>query len=210
MLCRTPIQLGLGVLLVLGLSGCAENSVEPLLHGPGYSSEFEALRSSSNSDFLIEVLEDDEITEAEVVEARSRFVECVAGSGRLEAASLADGGFEYTGIALDEGDYRTIIDACNQQTSADTITMLAMRIRNNPENIDSNALIAFCLVKKGVVDPAYGGDQYVADMERYFALPEGQRVDALTFPQFIDKERGPAAHNACIEMSADEILGLAD
>lgn len=207
---RVLILLWVGILLAWGLSACGERSVESQLQGPGYSAEFETLRSSSNSDFLVGVLEDDELTESEVAEARSRFVECVAESGRLEATDLADGGFEYTGPAIDKGDYQIVIDACNKRTSADVITMLARRIRDNPENIESNALIAFCLVKKGVVDPAYGAEQYSADMERYFALPESQRRGSLMFPQFIDEERGPVAHDECIEMSANEILKLAN
>ncbi|MDC4232744.1 hypothetical protein M3T53_03305 [Actinomyces sp. B33] len=205
---RRGLVLGASALLSLGLSGCVENAAGTGLRGPGYGPEFEELRSSSPSDFLREVLADDEISEAEVIEARSRFVQCVGESGRLAATDLTDGGFEYTGPAIDAGDHQAIIDACNEKTSADTITMYALRMHDNPENVDPNALIALCLVKKKVVDHSYGGEQYAADMEHYFALPESQRPGVLEFPSFVDEENGPAAHSECIEMSATEILQL--
>lgn len=205
---RRALVLWAGALLLLGGAGCQTRPEASALRGTGYASEFEELRSSTDSDFLLQVLADDAISEAEVTEARSRFVDCISESGRLTATGLDDGGYEYTGSAIDSGDYQPIIDACNEKTSADTITMYALRLRENPENIDPNALIALCLVKKGVVEPSYGAEQYVADMERYFALPESQRPGLLGFPSFTDEENGPAAHNECTEMSAEEILRL--
>ncbi|MCI6410338.1 hypothetical protein [Schaalia hyovaginalis] len=212
----TPVRAGKGgaaiaavTPLLLTLAGCTSSSQTGALEGPGYSDAFADIRETTESDFLREVLDDDLITEAELAEARKRFITCVNESGRLSAASLDDGGWEFSGPAMNTEEYRTITHACEEVAGAGTLTMYAQMMRDNPTNIDPYSLMALCLVKKGAVDPSYSGDQYGRDLERYFTLPESERQgDPERMIAFHDEEAGAAAYRECESLTAVQIQAL--
>ncbi len=186
----------------------AEEDTSSALRGRGWESELEAVKQKDISDFAKKVLEDNVITEEEAAQARSNYVSCVNSSGRLTATSLSDGGYEFTGPAIDTEEYHTITDQCSKETSSHIVTMYFNSMRKNPKNIDSNELTAHCLVKHHVVEPTYSGTDYENDLEEYFRKEvkpeEGVRV-ALSFT---DPQRGPDVYDRCSTMSAQEILDL--
>ncbi|WP_165215345.1 hypothetical protein [Schaalia sp. ZJ1691] len=204
---RIVWALWLPLMLILSACGGADTPSPP--HGEGWESKLQALKQQDISEFAQKVFEDNVITEQEAAEARAIYVECVNASGKLVARSIADGGYEFTGPAIDDTDeYRRIVDGCYQETSSGLVTMYFNSMRQNPDNIDTYELTAYCLVKHRVVEPSYSGSDYENDLERYFRegkRAEGGIVAALTF---IDKERGPEVYERCTSMTAPEILAL--
>ncbi|WP_165214483.1 hypothetical protein [Schaalia sp. ZJ1691] len=205
---KRTIVCALWLPLLLVLSACSGEEASSPLQGKGWESELQALRQRDISEFAQKVLEDNVITEQEVAQARENYVECINSSGRLKATALPDGGYEFTGPAIDTDDYQRIVDECDKKTSSSDITMYFDSMHNNPENIDTYALIAYCLVKHRVVEPSYSASDYENDLERYFR--EGKKAEGgvMAAPTFVDKERGPEVHDRCTSMTAPEILAL--
>ncbi|MDR0505100.1 MAG: hypothetical protein LBG70_04770 [Bifidobacteriaceae bacterium] len=148
----------IGLLVVVGvcLSGC---TAPQNLKGGAYASEFAALAEDTGSDFVRAVLSDGVITEAEYQEAREKVEDCLAGLG-VEGSYQPDqlGGYSLLTGELTEAQQQQLVE-CREQW-IDGLEWLYQAVKNNPQNISEDDLIAACFVRHGVAPEGYRGVDY--------------------------------------------------
>jgi hypothetical protein len=167
------LSIALAALVATGTLGCEQASPKPT--GAGYASEFEEARRLTTSQYLLDVLADDQITEAEITEARSRFVSCLADAG-IWASFVRDDYGEATLIMSDKltSAQQAAESSCDHQWLG-PIASLYHRISVNPYNVDWDELVAACLVQKGLAPKGFTGAQY-----RELEKSSGVSVDTTT------------------------------
>lgn len=133
--------------------------------GP-WAVEFESAYVAAASEFVRIVLQDEQITDEEVAEARERFVACLAGVGYEATGFQPDGSFDLTPPqGASESTVREVHDRCSDESGESAIGSLHSWLRRNPENLDESTILAACLVRAGVVDVGYSAEQYRHDWE---------------------------------------------
>ncbi len=142
------------------LSGCSQNAGQ---EGP-YAAEFDAAYEASTSDFERGVLRDGTISDAEMVEARSRLVACLEDRG-VPVEALGDryrlGPFE------DEAESRgadSILAECETGTTA-LIEPLYAAVLGNPQDEDVTTAVAECMVRHGARGADYSADDVVREID---------------------------------------------
>jgi hypothetical protein len=104
------------------------------------------------------------ITDQELAEVRDRFDACLTSHGFSNIKHSEDGGYEFTmseGTAQDVMEQQT--SECSEEAGENAIGALYSFIRRNPQNLDEATIMAACLVRKAVVDPAYSAKDYAQD-----------------------------------------------
>lgn len=181
-----------GLIVIVGFvaSGCAGTASIPGQSG-AYHSEFEQAKAGDNSPYVIEMLADDQITDAEFAEAQAMVVSCLKKRGwdatwapndvgQLDQLSIAT----YSDMSVTSPD---VIDCKAQWLGA--AEWLYWSIKNNPNNEDFNGLIAACLVRSGFAPRGFTGkdlDELMAQSSTTSESESGQ--GDLQIEQFEDSE----------------------
>jgi len=164
----------------LSREGSAFSGEVPEFSGP-YAADFAQLYAESTSQFVRDVLQDGQISDAEYAEMTSNFASCLADKGITFDGFNSDGGFK-TSLAPNGGDTHSIVNGCSDSAGEAPISALYGFLHRNPENLDWETITAACLVGKGVVPVDYDAAQFSQDSMGRFAdvtsLPQDLR-DAL-------------------------------
>ncbi len=146
-------------------SGAARESDGPVFSGP-YAAEFASAYADASSEFVRDVLRDEQITDAELAETRERFIACFAGVGYEATDFQPDGAFSLTPPpGASQSAVSDVHDRCSDQSGESSVGALHAWLRRNPENLDGSTIMAACLVRAGAVDPGYTAEQYRRDWE---------------------------------------------
>ena len=150
------------LLMVLALSaGCSTQSAE--VPNP-YAAELEQARKEVTTDLQRAVLEDGKVTDAEFSEIEQDAVRCVADRGYK--LTVTDGGYQLTmpnGEGFDSSADGDLANAVQDECFAERmgwVESLYNAMRQNPERQDVPTLLADCLVRAGVVDAPFNGQDY--------------------------------------------------
>ncbi|WP_345189650.1 hypothetical protein [Leifsonia shinshuensis] len=152
------------------------------------------LEDARTTDFERKALEDDRISDAEFAEMESAFTTCMRERNVTFRGFRPGGGYEFRpGRGTTTAEANGIADECSASSGLDTVGSLYFLMKRNPQNLDEDAIMAACLVRKKAVPPTYSA----ADVAR----------DTLgqTYP-FSDKTRGEKALEEC----SHDPLGLLD
>ncbi|OJX94704.1 MAG: hypothetical protein BGO96_01140 [Micrococcales bacterium 73-15] len=184
---RRPGATLVGLALAAGLiggTGCTDASSagasaesptgpRPTFTGP-YAAEFEKYYDDATTDFEREVLATSEVTDAAYAEMEERFSSCLADGGIEFSGFEPDGAYE-TSLAPNGADTMAIVNECAETTGANTIGLLHDLMFADPENLGGPVVMAECLVRTGIVDEGYTGEDYTSDLDGRFrdmrALP---------------------------------------
>jgi hypothetical protein len=126
--------------------------------GP-YASDFaSAYRHAKDPDEL-EALSDGKITDREYTYFVSKITSCLSDLG--VKATYKEGNWDYT---RPHGVPDSRVDGC-LSSSGQSILSLAESVKQNPRNIDEDAVMAACLVRKKVVPDGYTAEDYKRELE---------------------------------------------
>jgi hypothetical protein len=158
-----------------------------------YTASIKQAARHATSDFERTVLSDGRITRAEYDEAVHRYVACADSHGvpmtaQLEAPTHAYYIYAVTNPSPAD---QTIMDSCAKGTTA-LIESLYTEMVMNPRRTNIFALIASCLVRKGVAPKSYTGSELKGDLDDQF-------VGAPFNP---DSPGVQSRYGACIESPA--------
>lgn len=175
-------------------------SLESPENGP-WKDEIAAALKDDFTPYLEEVLADGKISESEMGETQDRLIACLSDGGIADASFDPDGlggwGFP-TPANISEDEVNRIVGDCENNISFPVIQMLYLGMRNNPQNIDFNIVVAQCLVAKGVVHPGFSADDYrQAKEDRHTEKEEGKQEALEDFINFTDKAKGLEALIDC-------------
>lgn len=154
----------------------------PAFSGP-WAGDFEAAYRTSTSDLQRQVLQDGTISDQEIAALQDALTDVLADRGFTKVAYGAGGTFALKpppGMA--EGDFQRLLDSCIEAVwgpNGGYVYALAFQIQRNPAGEDEAQLMAGCLVRQGLVDAGYTGDDYRRDMENGTA-PYDTEGDAFT------------------------------
>lgn len=138
------------------------------------------------SDYVKAMLEDGEITAAEMQDAQGQLVSCLTQAGF--DASYEDTGYGFKTLAyLGEvgNDQWPAEQTCRDQWMGDTDFLYQDQI-TNPQNADPDSLIAECLVRKGLVASGFTGKDYQelhAPYIEHVTLESGETYEAPEPPE---------------------------
>ncbi|MFF2620488.1 hypothetical protein [Oerskovia jenensis] len=158
---RGPSWVVVAALVALG--GCSTAPSES--EGP-FAAEFAQARNQATTDFEREVLEDDEIAEAELDEARQRFERCVEDLGYLVTFGEHGMRIEYPGV---DASNAAETEAASEKAfecevgSTSVIEPLYAAVRSNPEGGDYRQNAVECLIRHGVAPESARAE----DLESY-------------------------------------------
>ncbi|WP_345761106.1 hypothetical protein [Diaminobutyricibacter sp. McL0608] len=152
---------------IVALSACAPakspQPAVPEFEGP-WATEFAEQFRDADFEFVRDVLRDGKIAEQEYVEMTDRYRKCMNGAGLMTTDFQWDGSSEYT-FSPQMGPDRAHAAAmkCSDESGEYPIEYLYRNIKANPENLDTDTIMAACFVRKGVVPPGYDVKQYRRD-----------------------------------------------
>lgn len=161
----------------------------PAFSGP-LASDFEKAWKETDSQFVQDVLADEEISEQEWAELETDLDQCLEKSG-LELEELEpEGGISvlYQGVPQARGD--AAIDVCKETSGLNQLGYIRNELLTNPRGLDPAEAIASCLVRAGVVESSYSAEDYAADMG------DGGDDD-FPLPFIVDEAAGVAAVEVC-------------
>ena len=170
----TAVQTGFGgLVVVLALAGCGAGGTE--LESP-FAAEFAQARNQATTDFERTILEDDEISEAELDEARQRFARCVEDLGYLVTFGEHGMRIEYPGV---DASNVAETEAASEKSfecevgSTSVIEPLYAAVRSNPEGGDYRQNAVECLIRHGVAPASARAE----DLETYTLSAEAGGPD---------------------------------
>jgi hypothetical protein len=184
--------LAVSVLLITGCAGTSQPTHKPTsksapvpeFTGP-WANEFRDAYQDATTKFERTVLEDENISDQELSEVRSKLKQCLVSSGFSDIHFSDDGSNQLAlpdSVSQEEADRRE--ESCEVRSGDKTIGALYSWIRRNPKNLDEDKIMAECLVRKKVVDRSYSAKDYKNDSP------------TQSFP-FI-KSGGSAAFDQCV------------
>lgn len=198
------------IMLFHTLSGCSSASrpVTPP-QGKGWSQEIEEGRTKAkgtpHEESTLKILEDEQVSEAEEMELRSKVTKCMHDAGVTSFRYNPDGSYETTydpkdpeGKLVNQAEF-----TCDDEIGHIFLMGLRNGMVSNPTNVDPSALYAYCFVQKGIVEPSYSADDFNRDMEKFtkeHANDQAEEGDSLTdhLPYIVDKEKGITAAEDCM------------
>ncbi|QAV71186.1 hypothetical protein ESZ53_12490 [Salinibacterium sp. UTAS2018] len=126
--------------------------------------------SENTNDHQREVIADGVIQEAEYVELRNDFKQCLEDLG-ITVTLSADGGFSTTDLGkLDEAQVTNdAVPSCEKQTVG-AVAFLYESIRRNPDNKDEYTIVVSCLQSRSIVGSTYTVAQYANDLQEQTGL----------------------------------------
>lgn len=170
---RTVVSAVVGACAAVVLSACAADagpSPAPTVAietpNPYYAAEFATAKNQATTDFERKILDDDVITRAEFLEAKSLYYRCLRSYGLVVTPNDPQsdlGGFSVGGT-WDESVVNTALAECPAGT-IDVIEPLYASMVKNPEKRHLNDLLAECLVAVGVVEPPFTGKDYARESQ---------------------------------------------
>ncbi|MDR2620765.1 MAG: hypothetical protein LBC29_06610 [Propionibacteriaceae bacterium] len=196
---------------LLALVACTNEANENPTGQPqftgAYASELEQAYNEASNDYQRAMLADGAISQAEMLDAQSRAVECIQASG---LGMITDPyeiyGWFGIGYGSNMGDDISdaqwdAIDACmNQWFDADgnDLRVLYQKMYTNPNQENMSDLIARCLVRHGLAPAGFLGDDYDRLerewMDKYasrYSIPEGWEEKVGSGRVFVDPNNSP-------------------
>ncbi|RRC94873.1 hypothetical protein [Schaalia canis] len=169
----TPIRwLATGCLSSILLTGCTiapqDTGVTAEVSGQAYAAEFDrARRDSASSPLAQKILEDNIISEQEMLELLDVYSACMIDNGvsGFTASLTGDGGNDAT---VTRAVYDAAESNCQKQTGYHAIEFLYRDIRENPSNYNRFEILVACFVRNRIVEPGYSPEQYHRETEAFF------------------------------------------
>jgi hypothetical protein len=121
------------------------------------------------------------VSQAELQEAQSKTIECIAASGtginafyetdQYGISSLTFGATESASPGQQQ-----VVSGCDTEWSG-SIQALYWTVALNPDKGDWEDLVAACLVRHNLVAPSFTGADYVEVLDRYYETNPGLRLE---------------------------------
>lgn len=141
---------------MINLSACSDSAQSP----KPYSAAIAKALDSTRSDYVRSILEDGQITAAEMRDAQQQNLSCLSESGIT--AQYVDSGAGYSTLEtagdLDATELKAMV-TCADKWTGEAESLYIDQVMN-PENKDLNALIAACLVKKELAPEGFDGADF--------------------------------------------------
>jgi len=147
----------LAATLLVSMAACTAAPTPAPSVNPAYESQLQEALDSTQSDFTRKILADLDISNAEYEEATDKYVLCMNDRG-VDAAKSREGNFY--GFSVPMGAGSEDIEAECYSTYMDPVAVLYISMATNPDDEDWFALMAACLVNKGVVDSTFTKEDY--------------------------------------------------
>ncbi|REJ06380.1 hypothetical protein DY023_06260 [Microbacterium bovistercoris] len=128
-----------------------------------YKSEFEQAWNESESDFVHEVIADQEITDEEWAEVATRISKCVESKGMTFKGFLDDGGYEVDTGSLSGDEANALLPACEDESGETWLNHLRRQLASNPDNTPAEERVVQCLIRNSVVAGDYTAEDYLKD-----------------------------------------------
>lgn len=146
--------------LVCALCACGGQARTAVQSGPGWDAEFEQARAEyQGNDFVLKILEDNTITEEEMRAVEDANIRCLEDHG-VVGAHYENGTLTVSGTSNDPNEYETGVRECAGISGEPFVQATYHAMKVNPTNARWADLYAPCLVRKGVVDPSFSGDDW--------------------------------------------------
>ncbi|MDR1264705.1 MAG: hypothetical protein LBK42_03865 [Propionibacteriaceae bacterium] len=134
--------------------------------GP-WAEEFDRVYRESRTTAGRLALADEKISEAELIELKATYVECLENLGFTNIQIDQNGAMSVDPpleIVRDPDAVKALVSQCgSQSTDWDAIDALHYQIQGNPDHIDFAVIMAQCLVRVGLKPEGYTADDYKAD-----------------------------------------------
>lgn len=182
-------------------SGCSAPSLGA---EQAWAAEFDEARQIYPAAFPQAAFADNHISDAELQEAKQRFISCMDAAGFPGTTFDERGIRSIPNLGQTDAQYAEADNACDDETGLMMILYLHKEPRQNPDNIDWGILIADCLVRKGVVEAGFSAADYNAATDRMEAdAASGQEIDVLSYyPFVVDAETAETALIDCEDKPA--------
>lgn len=114
---------------------------------------------TGNADLILKILEDDLITDEEILELNAQHTQCMHDKGIPEFNfDPFTGEHHMPQEMLDNWTtWMPSNDECAQETGSFIVEAIWNTIRKNPHHVDDNEYLVACLAKLSVIDPAFSG-----------------------------------------------------
>ena len=146
--------------LVCALCACGGQARTAVQSGPGWDAEFEQARAEyQGNDFVLKILEDNTITEEEMRAVEDANIRCLEDHG-VVGARYENGTLSVSGTSDDPNEYETEVHECADTSGERFVQMAYHSMKVNPTHARWADLYAACLVRKGVADPSFSGDDW--------------------------------------------------
>ncbi|MDR1264703.1 MAG: hypothetical protein LBK42_03855 [Propionibacteriaceae bacterium] len=150
------------------LSPTAADPGEVVFSGP-WADEFDRTYRGAQTAAGRRALADGQISEAELSELKSVYVQCLEDLGFTDV-SVGQGGAMQVGappeIARDPDAVNALVKQCGaSSTDWDAIVALQYQIQGNPDHLDTSVIIAQCLVRVGLKPAGYTAEDYQRDFD---------------------------------------------
>lgn len=132
----------------------------PEFTGP-WASEFAETYAHFDDDFSRAALADSEISDMEFQEGMTIIRQCYDAAGF--SVEYDEYGYETVTSTGGAGDPLDVMGQCAFADGG--VAVLYYMIKGNPENVEQETLIAECLVREGVVEPGFTGQDFTEVME---------------------------------------------
>lgn len=147
--------------LVCALCACGGQARTSVQSGPGWDAEFEQARAEyQGNDFVLKILEDNTITEEEMHAVEDANIQCLKDHGVMGARYDETGHLTISGTSNDPNEYEAEVHECADTSGERFVQATYHAMKVNPTNARWADLYAACLVRKGVVDPSFSGDDW--------------------------------------------------
>lgn len=146
--------------LVCALCACGGQARTSVQSGPGWDAEFEQARAEyQGNDFVLKILEDNTITEEEMRAVEDANIRCLEDHG-VVGARYENGTLAIPSRSTEPNEYEAETRECAGISGEPFVQMAYHSMKVNPTNARWADLVAPCLVRKGVVDPSFSGDDW--------------------------------------------------
>lgn len=147
--------------LVCALCACGGGARTSVQSGPGWDAEFEQARAEyQGNDFVLKILEDNTITEEEMRAVEDANIRCLEDHGVVGAHYDETGSLTIPSRSTEPNEYETEVHECAGISGEPFIQATYHGMKVNPTHARWADLYAACLVRKGVVDPSFSGDDW--------------------------------------------------
>jgi hypothetical protein len=132
-----------------------------------WADEFDRVYREAKTTSGRQALADGQVSEAELVELKTAYVQCLESLG-FTNISIGQGGAMTLNpppdILRDPDAVNALVAQCGAaSTDWDAIVALQFQIRGNPDHIDLDVIMAQCLVRVGLKPEGYTAEDYRAD-----------------------------------------------
>jgi hypothetical protein len=139
----------------------------PDFTGP-WASDLRAAYLKTANELTRRILEDGQISDAEMAEEDAQYSECLRNIGFTDIQIGQGGEMSVSPPAdlLGEPDkVNDLVTECGESTGWNSVSSLQLYMAGNPDNIDSATIMAECLVRVGLKPEGYTSSQYIQEAE---------------------------------------------